>query len=65
MSDLVPNATAPAAYAAPKSRAELNVECLERVLSGRPLPEGLAAHIAAAPLPRTNQEGIERILRGM
>ena len=48
--------------AQPESRAALNAECLQRILAGMALPEGLAPRSHAAPQPSSARAGIERIL---
>ena len=48
----------------PKSRAELNAECLALILAGRPLPEGIAPRPYGAPSVATTREGIEWTLGG-
>jgi hypothetical protein len=51
-------------YAAPSSRDALNRECLERTITGRPLPDEVAPRVPLVPCPPSASEGIEGILRG-
>lgn len=48
-------------YAAPIDRAALNADCLERIISGRPLPDGLAARVVTMPCPPSTEAGLARI----